>query len=136
MNPPLFVDTSALAKLLLDESEGPAVKKYLEGGHATLVSSQLTEVELVRAVSKERVEWIPYARELLRGLILLPITSSVRKAAGELFPGRVKSLDAIHLATALEIKTDLDGLLTYDNQMAKLAEEAALKVVTPQRRAS
>ncbi|MBN8869447.1 MAG: type II toxin-antitoxin system VapC family toxin [Solirubrobacterales bacterium] len=131
MNPPVYADTSALAKLFLREAEGPALEVYLDSNELTLVSSQLSEVELVRAVSRVDVGKVSRARDLLASIVLLPITSSVRKAAGDLFPGRVRSLDAIHLATALEIKADLNGLLTYDDQMAKLAEEAALKVVTP-----
>lgn len=50
MNPPLYFDTSALAKLLLHEYEGPAVKEYLNAESVTMVSSELAEVELVRTV--------------------------------------------------------------------------------------
>lgn len=84
----------------------------------TLVSSELTEVELVRAVSKRNVELIRVAREVLRAIVLLPISSSVREAAGEISPGKIRSLDAIHRSTALEIKADLAGLLTLEKRMA------------------
>lgn len=96
-----------------------------------MASSQLTEVELVRAVARADLALIPFARDLLDSMVLLPISSSVRRTAGELFPGRTRSLDAIHIATALEIKTDLAGLLTYDNRMVELANESGIKVLSP-----
>lgn len=131
MNAPLYVDTSAVAKLFLREAEGPVLDEYLRANEFTLVSSELTEVELVHAVYKADAGMVSLARELLRSLVLLPITSSVREAAGELLPARVRSLDAIHLSTALEIKTDLAGLLTYDNRMAAAAKESGLTTVRP-----
>lgn len=96
-----------------------------------MVSSELTEVELVRVVARVDAGLVRLSRNLLDSLFLLPITSSVRRAAGELFPGKIKSLDAIHLTTALEIKDDLAGLLTYDNRMADLANEAGLETPRP-----
>lgn len=59
------------------------------------------------------------------------MTSSVRRSAGETFPGSVKSFDAIHLATALEIKSDLVGIMTYDNRMTELANEAGIPTLRP-----
>jgi len=131
LNPPLYVDTSGLAKLVLHETEGPALKSYLGENELTMVSSELTEVELVRVVARVDAGLVRLARNLLDSLFLLPITSSVRRAAGELFPGKIKSLNAIHLTTALEIKDDLAGLLTYDNRMADLANEAGLETPRP-----
>lgn len=131
MNSPVYTDTSALAKLFLNESEGPALEEFLQTTQMTPVSSELTEVELVRAVAKVELSWIPRARKLLRGLILLPLTTSVRTAAGELFPGQIGSLDAIHLATAMEIKYDLAGMLTNDKRVAELAGQSGIKVLRP-----
>jgi predicted nucleic acid-binding protein len=131
LNPPLYADTSGLAKLILHEVEGPALKAYLRDREFTLVSSELIEVELVRAVSRADIGLVSYAKSMVEGLILLPITGSVRRTAGEIFPGRIKSLDAIHLSTALEIKTDLAGLLTYDSRMAALAEESGIEALRP-----
>lgn len=131
MNNPLYLDTSGLAKLFLHESEGPALKAYLDDSEFTLVSSELAEIELIRTVARIEIEWIQRARDFLRGMVLLPITTSVRIRAGELFPGRTKTLDAVHLATALEIRSDLAGLLTYDNRMAELANEAGIVTLNP-----
>lgn len=131
MNNPLYLDTSGLAKLFPHESEGPALKAYLDESEFTLVSSESAEVELIRTVAKTEIEWIQRARDFLRGMVLLPITTSVRIRAGELFPGRTRTLDAVHLATVLEIRTDLAGLLTYDNRMAELANEAGIVTLNP-----
>lgn len=131
MNNPLYLDTSGLAKLFPHESEGPILKAYLDGSEFTLVSSESAEVELIRTVAKTEIEWIQRVRDFLRGMVLLPITTSVRIRAGELIPGRTRTLDAVHLATVLEIRTDLAGLLTYDNRMAELANEAGIVTLNP-----
>lgn len=131
MNAPLYIDTSAAAKFILDEAEGARLDSFLLDNQFTLVSSELIEIELVRAVSRKDPALKRLAREVLRAMILLPISTSVREAAGEIFPGRIKSLDAIHLSTALEIKSDLAGLLTYDNRMAELARESGIEALAP-----
>lgn len=131
MNPPIYADTSALAKLFLLEREGPALNGFLRSNEFTLVSSELIEVELIRTISKVDSSSIPRAWELLGSMVLLPISGSVRKIAGELLPGKLRSLDAIHLSTALEIKADLTGLLTYDNRMVEMATESGIEVLSP-----
>jgi predicted nucleic acid-binding protein len=129
--PPVYADTSALAKLFLREAEGPALDAYLDTVEFTLVSSELTEVELARTISKTDAGSVARARELLSSIVLLPITSSVRKSAGDLPPRELRSLDAIHLSTALEIKSDLSGFLTYDSRLAVAAERHDINVLQP-----
>lgn len=129
MDAPAYLDTSALAKLILDEEESPRIKEFLKSREVSLVSSQLTEVELMRAVSRSDPARRPKARELLARMFLLPITSSVREAAAELDPPSTRSLDSVHLATALEIRTHLAGVMTFDNRMQRAAEELNLPLI-------
>jgi predicted nucleic acid-binding protein len=131
LNAPVYADTSALAKLFLRESEGPLLDDYLDSNEVTLVSSELTEVELVRAVARTDAERVSRAIELLASMILLPITSSVRRSAGELAPAGLRTLDAIHLSTALEIKADLAGLLTYDSRLGTAAKQHGIGLLRP-----
>lgn len=74
---------------------------------------------------------LQHAIELIGSIVLLPISGSIRRAAGELLPTSLRSLDAIHLSTALEIKADLHSFLTYDSQLAKAAEEFGFESLSP-----
>lgn len=129
MEAPVYLDTSALTKLVLDEDESPRIREFLKSNEVTLVSSQLAEVELQRAVSRTDPAGRPKVRELLGRMFLLPITSSVRETAAQLDPPSLRSLDAIHLATALEISGHLAGLMTFDNRMHQAAKDLNLPVV-------
>ncbi|HMU26386.1 MAG TPA: type II toxin-antitoxin system VapC family toxin [Solirubrobacterales bacterium] len=129
MDAPAYFDTSALTKLILDEEESPRISEFMNTREVSLVSSQLSEVELLRAVSRSQPGSRPKARELLDRMVLLPITSSILERAAVLDPPSLRSLDAIHLATAVEIKTHLAGVMTYDNRMRKAAEGLQLPVV-------
>jgi predicted nucleic acid-binding protein len=129
MDAPAYFDTSALAKLILDEEESPRISEFLKTHQVSLVSSQLSEVELVRAVSRAKPSNRPKAKELLGRTVLLPISSSIREAAAALDPPSLRSLDAIHLATALEIKAHLAGVMTYDSRMREAAKGLDLPVV-------
>lgn len=126
---PVYFDTSALAKLILDEAESPRIREFLATQKISVVSNQLAEVELTRAVSRTMPASRLKATELLDRMVLLPMTSSIREVASTLMPPSLRSLDAIHLATALEIKDHLSGVLTYDNRMREAAEEVNLAVV-------
>lgn len=77
------------------------------------------------------MDLVGIAIDLLRTVVLLPITRSVKDEAGALPPSSLRSLDAIHLATALEIRSDLTGLLTYDNRLGEAAVNAGLTLTTP-----
>lgn len=129
MEAPAYLDTSALTKLVLDEDESPRIKEFLKTNDVTLVSSQLAEVELVRAVLRSDPAVRPKARELLGRMFLLPITGSVSEAAANLNPPSLRSLDAIHLATALEISDHLAGVMTFDTRMHLAAKDLNLPVI-------
>jgi uncharacterized protein len=112
-----------------------------EDGHAALleelvkwdgyVSSALLAVESIRACARYGVERGADAREWLLGVALLPLDDEVLDVATTLGPAPLRSLDALHLATALTIRDDIGAFVAYDDRLAAVAEDHGLPVVTP-----
>jgi predicted nucleic acid-binding protein len=125
-----YVDTSALAKLVTAEPETPDVEAWLASGLA-LVSSDLTRTELIRAVRRSGSDRVVKAREVLDSLILVALAGSTFDAAGLLDSEILRSVDAVHIAAALELGEDLDGMVTYDRRQASAARAQGIAVVAP-----
>lgn len=131
LGPAIYMDASALVKLTRPEPESLALKGALDGRPGVLTSSVISEVELVRAIRRSSPERLDAAHELLDRLLLLPITSSIRVRAQRLKPATVRSLDAIHIGTGLEIAGDLDAVVTYDHRMIETCTDLDLPVISP-----
>lgn len=127
----LYLDTSALVKLVVQETETPAVRRLLEGVEGPLVSSAVTRCELVRAVRRGMPDRVARARAVLSGLREIGVTAAVLDAAAALDPTALRSLDAIHIASALLLGPDLAGLLTYDRHLGEAAEQLGVPVLAP-----
>jgi predicted nucleic acid-binding protein len=125
----VYVDSSAFVKLVLAEPETPALLAALEGVER-LVASEILEVEVLRATHRGGGETAA-ARSQLAAVRLIPLSSEIRRRASELDPSSVRSLDAIHLATALSLGERLEGLHTYDERMSLAARHAGLNVQAP-----
>ncbi|MBA2636738.1 MAG: PIN domain-containing protein [Solirubrobacterales bacterium] len=95
------------------EPEAGALREELERWSG-YVSSALLLTEAVGAAARYGHEYAEHAREGLKGLSLLPVDQGVLELAAELEPTTLRSLDAIHLATALSLGTDLGVLVAYD----------------------
>lgn len=126
-----YLDTSALAKLVVAEPETTALRAWLSEENKTLVSCDLTRTELTRAVRRVAPDRILEAHALLDGLILLTVPASMFAAAGRLDPDELRSLDAIHLAAALELGDDLEALVAYDERLQHAARLNGIEVVAP-----
>jgi uncharacterized protein len=126
----VYVDTSALARVLLDEPDKQVIGHSLTAFDRK-VASRLLGVEL-RRVGLWR-ELTSRAETLLADVSLLPIDEQTLAAAETLTPSSVGTLDAIHLATALRLAAEggLDALMTYDKRLAQGAEEHGLAVLAP-----
>lgn len=126
----LYVDSSALVKLIRDEPESPALRASVGRG-TRIVSSRLAEVEIVRAsrLAPSSAETALRADEVLSGCGLVSIDGGVLARARELVSPRLRTLDAIHLATALELR--VRHLVTYDHRLIEAASEAGLRVLHP-----
>lgn len=126
-----YLDTSALVKLVVAESGTDALRAWLAEPGRRPVSCDLARTELVRAVRRAAPDRVVRAREVLGGLDLLVLTPELFDAAGRVDPPEVRSLDAVHLAAALALGDDLEGLVTYDDRLADAARAAGIAVVTP-----
>ncbi len=131
MGDPVYFDSSALAKLVLNEPESAELHRFVEESEGQPVSSVISDVEVVRAVLRTDSSLLDLALEVLAQLVLLPTMDSIRLRAAYLAPATLGSLDALHLATALEIQTDLEQVVSYDNGLLEAAGMAGFKVVSP-----
>jgi uncharacterized protein len=126
-----YLDTSALVKLVVAEAETPALLAWLTADDRTPVSSDLARTELLRAVRRVAPDRAVQARTVLGSVTLLEVTTAMFDEAGRLDPALLRSLDAIHLAAALALGDDLEGLVTYDDRLADAAELNGLLVIAP-----
>jgi predicted nucleic acid-binding protein len=127
-----YVDTSALVKLVVAEPETTALRSWLEEVDRDVVSCDLVRTELMRAVRRVVPDRALQARAVLDSVTLVEVRAAVFEEAGRLDPSALRSIDAIHLASALDLGDDLEGLVTYDDRLAEAAEANGVAVVTPQ----
>ncbi|TMD97292.1 MAG: type II toxin-antitoxin system VapC family toxin [Chloroflexi bacterium] len=126
-----YLDTSAVVKLLVREGETAALRRWLRQ-RPRRVASALLSVELLRAARRAgEPRLVVEARRLLSGITLVDVHGAVLDRAGELEPGQLRTLDAIHLATALSLGAELDAVVTYDRRMADAAALVGLAIAAP-----
>lgn len=125
-----YLDSSAIVKLVVREAESAALGLYLRR-RRPLVSSALARTEVSRALRALGPAALDRGRAVLSRLDLVRVNERILASAGVLEPPELRSLDAIHLATARELGADLDQLVTYDDRMARAARGLGLRVVAP-----
>jgi predicted nucleic acid-binding protein len=126
-----YLDASALVKLIVAEPESGALRRYL-GERPRIISSRIAEVELRRAVARQdEIDAGDRVSSLIATVELLELNAEVARRAGELNPATLRSLDAIHLASALVVAPELDAVVAYDTRLAAAARAAGLAVVAP-----
>lgn len=125
-----YLDTSAYVKLIVDERESAALQREL-GRWSAWTSSALLGVEAVRACRRLGEHVAASAETSLSDVAQVPVDDTVLAIARRLDPSELRSLDAIHLATALSIGSDLGALFSYDDRLAAAADAAGLRVLAP-----
>jgi predicted nucleic acid-binding protein len=95
------------------------------------VSSALLRVEALRACARYGADEVARAASALAGLALVPLDDQVLEAAATLTPAELRSLDAIHLATALSLGGELGAMFVYDERLAAAALAAGIRVEAP-----
>jgi len=125
-----YLDSSALVKLVVREAETVPLRAFLQG-HPFRVSSRIAQVEVIRAVARARPAAVPTAHSLLRRVGLIEMDASVLRAAARLEPADLRTLDAIHVASALSLAGELDVLIAYDVRLEAAATRAGIGVVSP-----
>ncbi len=125
----IYLDASALVKLIVREAESEALAEYLAG--RVLASSRVSVVEVGRAVGRRFGRtWEPQA-ELFDQLAFIELDSVVTAAAATMKPLELRSLDAIHLASAGQLGSDLKAFVTYDSRLAAAAQSLGIPIVAP-----
>jgi uncharacterized protein len=125
-----YLDSSAIVKLVVREAESGALRRYLRR-RRPLVSSSLALTEVLRALLPAGDEAVAAGRKVLARLDLIRVGNQVLGEAATLRPAHVRSLDAIHLATAERLGPDLGPIVTYDDRMAAAARQLGHRVASP-----
>lgn len=125
-----YVDASAIVKLAVSEPESRALRSDLSR-RKTLVTSALARTEVARALLPLGADALTRGDEVLRRMHLLRVTDRVLIEAGRMEPAQLRSLDAIHLATAKQFGSTLKRVVTYDARMAQAASALGWSVSSP-----
>ncbi len=127
----LYLDSSALVKLVVDEPETQALLEFL-AGWPDRVSSALARVEVLRAVKRTGAG--PAVRRravrVLARVALVRIDDALLATAARVLPPELRTLDAIHVATARSLD-DLAGIVSYDARLGRAASRARIKIWSP-----
>jgi predicted nucleic acid-binding protein len=125
-----YVDSSALIKLVVPEAESEALRAEV-GRWSRHASSALARTEVVRAAVRVDPEARERARRVVRAVSLIAVTDEILDRAAELEPTALRSLDAVHLASALSLEGVLGTVVTYDVRLGEAAGAAGLDVRAP-----
>lgn len=127
----LYLDASALVKLVVVEAESDALTSFL-GDWSSWVSSALAVVEVGRAARRASEDPAVHRRaeEVVAALGLVPVDVELLRRASVL-DGGIRSLDAVHLASALSLGADLGAMVVYDRRLADAAAAAGVRVASP-----
>jgi predicted nucleic acid-binding protein len=124
----LYVDASALVRLAVDEPGADDLARLLQAA-TEIITSAVALVEVRRALARRLPDYDP--DDILDRCTVIALDASVIARAGLLAPASLRSLDAIHVASALTIAEDLDAFVTCDQRQASAAVAAGLPVQVP-----
>lgn len=128
---PWYVDTSAFLKLIVEEDHSGPLRQWAEANDEGLFSSDLMRVEALRSARRHSPSALAATRDRLDAVALLPVTRATYDLAAELDPAILRSLDALHLAVALGLGNELEGVSTYDDRLASASKLYGVKVIAP-----
>jgi predicted nucleic acid-binding protein len=126
-----YLDTSALVKLVVVETETPALIAWLRETDRRVVTADLARTELLRAVRRSAPDRLVRARNVLAAVDLLGLDAPLLDQAALLDPPSLRTLDALHVAAALVLGDDLEGFVAYDERLLAAAAAAGLVTVSP-----
>jgi predicted nucleic acid-binding protein len=129
--PLTYLDSSAIVKLAVAEPESAALRRHLRR-RRPLVSSALARTEVLRAVLPGGDAAVAAGRAVLSGIELARINDRILVAATTLEPAELRTLDAIHLATAKRFGEELSQFVTYDERMLAAADQLGIRTASPE----
>lgn len=125
-----YLDSSAIVKLVVAEPESAALRRYLRR-RRPLVSSSLALAEVGRALLPLGDQVVKRRQEIFARLELIRVSDRILGAAAALSPPELRTLDAIHLATAQQLGSDLARVVTYDERLRAAATAIGCRVAAP-----
>jgi len=126
-----YLDASAFVKLIRSEPESDVLSELVGRDWQLMGSSEILAIEVSRAARRAGGDAPARAARLLRAVALVPLTSELCTQACLVGPSELRSLDAIHLATALSVRERLGAIFTYDKRLAQASADAGLRVLAP-----
>lgn len=127
----IYLDASALVKLVITEPESAALRHFLAGDRLRF-SSRVGAVEVRRAMSRQQErDAAVQVDAIMQGVRIVELDALLARAAEAVGPAALRTLDAIHLASALALGDELDEFVTYDARLADAARDAGLSVIAP-----
>jgi len=126
----IYLDSSALVKLSVPEAESDALFAFVSA-HRRRATSVLARVEVARTLLRFGAGSEARQALVLADTTFLELSHQVIERASTLLPTTLRSLDAIHIASALELMPELYGFVTYDMRQAAAARAVGLSVATP-----
>jgi len=128
----IYLDSAAVVKLAHAEPESPALRGWLdERAETGWISSVLTEIESFRALARYAPGAVSRLPVVLDQIDMIDLISGIRILARTVEPATLRSLDAIHLGTALHSRRGLTSFVTYDKRLLDAAHAAGLPVDSP-----
>ena len=128
----IYIDTSAMVKLVVAEPESNALIDWLNSRtEQPLVTSVIGRIELIRAAARLGAATLAAAERLATMVDLLVLTDAIAQLAATLSPTELRTLDAIHLATAHIHRGTMTDFCAYDHQLRAAARDQQLPVVAP-----
>lgn len=128
----IYLDSSALLKLLFEEDESAALEKWVSDRAAMpTLSSELVKIEVIRAARRLDPSVVPAARSLVAQLDLIPMTTGLVEEAADVGDSLLRSLAAIHLASAISVGSELTAFVAYDTRLMSAANAAGLPAIRP-----
>jgi len=127
----VYLDASAIVKLVVREAETDALAQFL--GSADCVSSEVAAVEVPRAAFLKTgdARTIAHAERIIRGFFLVVLDAGLRRQAATARPAGLRTLDAIHLVSAMHVSSRTEAAVIYDVRLAEAARAVQLAVQAP-----
>jgi predicted nucleic acid-binding protein len=130
----IYLDTSAIVKVVVTEPESAALVDWLNGkSDSAWVTSVIGRIEVMRAANRVGHATAAAARRLLESIDTLVLTDAIVTLAESIGPPELRTLDSVHLATAQIYRPNLDAFCVYDRRLFAAADAHQLPVVAPGR---
>ena len=128
----IYLDSSALMKLVRQEAETDALRDWLVSQpELPVITSELGRVEVLRAARRAGSQALAEAREIVGDVDLVPLDRRVQDLACEIGDPPLRTLDALHLASALLLRDEVTAFVAYDERLATAARAAGLPTTSP-----